>query len=333
MAKNKKNTEAEAVNDIQLDDVQINENGEAAIVQEKPIKIRSRKLKYQDRYAIAGFCFALPFLIGFALFKLAPLVISLQLSFSKWLDPLVKNMQWIGWSNYYDLLVEGIENNRLQVACTSYISEVLMELPVINIAAFFFAILLNRKIPGQSTYRAIFFMPVLIGSGYAYDIMQPYMYEGMTLGIPYSLVTYLGGPEIVEYVVGFIEVFTSTLWKTGVQVLLYLTGLQGISKTLYESAYCDGATEWEQFWKITLPMMTPTILLCMIYTLIIKNSDASNPFATYYMYTAESGNGLGVYSGELLAAVSWVYALLSLAFIVVVFLIMSPIIKKNGGRD
>ena len=102
---------------------------------------------------------------------------------------------------------------------------------------------------------------------------------------------------------------------------------------MYESAYCDGATEWEQFWKITLPMMTPTILLCMVYTLIIKHSDATNPFATYYMTTANSTAELPIVSGHTMATVSWVYAVLSLSFIVVIFLIMNPIIKKNGGRD
>lgn len=339
MAKNKKNIEAEAVVDnavdTQLENVEINENGEAAIVQLKPRKLK-RRLKYQDRYAIAGFFFALPFIIGFALFKLAPLVVSLQLSFSQWLDTFARNMQWVGWYNYYNLFTAA--NGRLTLACTEYITGTLLELPVINISSFFFAILLNRKMPGQSTYRAIFFLPVLIGSGYAYDIMAQYMSEGLRITVPSSFLYYLGGPDVVTYVTDFFDVFVSTLWKTGVQVLLYLTGLQGISKTLYESAYCDGATEWEQFWKITLPMMTPTILLCMIYTLIIKHSDASNPFASYYMSKANVSGSVdpemtAIYSGHDLATVTWVYAAISILFIVVVFLIMNPIIKKNGGRD
>lgn len=342
MAKNKKKdieTEIEAVNTaevevdaentVQSDDVRINENGTAAIVQAKPR--RGKRLKYQDRYAIAGLIFSLPFIIGFAAFKLAPLVVSLQLSFSQWIDPVIKNMQWVGWYNYYDLFTD--TEGRLVEACSTYITSTLIELPVVNVLAFFFAILLNRKMPGQSTYRAIFFLPVLIGSGYAYNIMSEYMADGLRIAVPGGFLYYLGGSEVVSYVMTFFDTFVSALWKTGVQVLLYLTGLQGISKTLYESAYCDGATEWEQFWKITLPMMTPTILLCLIYTLIIKHSDASNPFASYYMTTGASDAAHPIYTGHELATVSWVYAALSIAFILLVFLIMNPIIKKNGGRD
>lgn len=320
----------ETAEDVQMSDVQVDANGTAAIVQTKPHK-RRKRMKYQDRYAIAGLIFSLPFIIGFAAFKLAPLVVSLQLSFSQWLDPVIKNMQWVGWYNYYELFTD--TEGRLIEACTSYITGTLIELPVVNVLAFFFAILLNRKMPGQSTFRAIFFLPVLIGSGYAYNIMSEYMSNGLAISIPGGFLYYLGGSEVVAYVMTFFDTFVSALWKTGVQVLLYLTGLQGISKTLYESAYCDGATEWEQFWKITLPMMTPTILLCLVYTLIIKNSDASNPFASYYMTTGASDAAHPIYTGHELATVSWVYALLSVAFILLVFLIMNPIIKKNGGRD
>lgn len=232
--------------------------------------------------------------------------------------------------NYYDKFVNDVDA-RLLTACTTYLKDTIIELPVVNVLAFFFAILLNKKMPGQSTYRAIFFLPVLIGSGYAYNIMSKYMSDGLSISIPGGFLFYLGGSDMVAVILKFFTVFVSALWKTGVQVLLYLTGLQGISKTLYESAYCDGATEWEQFWKITLPMMTPTILLCLVYTLIIKHSDAKNPFASYYMTVPDVT--LTPATGEVLATVSWVYTLLSLVFIVGVFLIMNPIIKKNGGRD
>lgn len=327
-------------NSIQLDEndaqqIEIDASGEAAVAAVKPKKKRTKKLKFQDRYAIAGFLFVLPFIIGFALFKLAPLIVSIQLSFSQYTgsSAVRPSMQWVGWHNYVSLFTD--PNGRLTNACTSYITSTLMQLPVINISAFFFAILLNRKMPGQSTYRAIFFIPVLIGTGYAYDALSNYIGSGLNVSIPYGLLYYIGGPEVIDYITQFFQTFITTLWKTGVQVLLFLTGLQGISKTLYESAYCDGATEWEQFWKITLPMMTPTILLNLVYTLIIRFNDTDNPFASYYI-TKQDSTGTAadaVVSGPNLATVSWVYALISLAFIVIVFLIMNPIIKRTSGRD
>lgn len=316
---------------VELNEVSV--QGDTAVIMPK-VKKR-KKLKYQDRYAIAGFLFSLPFIIGFAIFKLAPLAVSIQLSFSQWSAGAVqRSMQWVGWYNYVTLFTES--SGRLVNACAEYITSTLVQLPVINISAFFFAILLNRKMPGQATFRAIFFIPVLIGTGYAYDTLQAYMSEGLNISVPAGLLYYVGGSEMVEYINTFFTTFVNTLWKTGVQVLLFLTGLQGISKTLYESAYCDGATEWEQFWKITLPMMTPTILLCLVYTIIIRFNDTDNPFSSYYMITqatADSVKDNGPVSGPNLAVVSWVYALISIVFIAVIFLIMNPIIKKNSGRD
>lgn len=328
------NAETETLAEEQVVEVEATiVEGDTAVL--APKKRKSRKLKYQDRYAIAGFLFALPFIIGFAVFKLAPLIVSFQLSFSQWTSGAVsKSMQWVGWYNYIYLFTES--SGRLVNACVSYVTSTLLQLPVINISAFFFAILLNRKMPGQSTFRAIFFIPVLIGTGYAYDTLSTYMSQGLSLSIPGGLLYYLGGSEMVEYITTFFHTFVTTLWKTGVQVLLFLTGLQGISKTLYESAYCDGATEWEQFWKITLPMMTPTILLCLVYTIIIRFNDTDNPFASYYFITqstTESTVTQGPLSGPELATVSWVYALISIIFVAIVFLIMNPIIKRNSGRD
>ncbi len=292
-------------------------------------KRKVKKLKYQDRYAIAGFIFSLPFIIGFAIFKLVPLVASIQLSFSQYVDLMDYTMQWVGWYNYITQFTDA--SGRLAEACVSYATSTVIQLPVINIASFFFAILLNRKMPGQATFRAIFFIPVLIGTGYAYDALSTYISKGLQISVPGSLLYYIGGTDLVKYVMDFFNTFVTTLWKTGVQILLYLTGLQGISKSLYESAYCDGATEWEQFWKITLPMMTPTMLLCFIYTIIIRFNDLDNPFSSYYIMRNDSK--VSTLTGGPLAAVSWVYAVMSLLFIAVVFLIMNPIIKKNSGRD
>ncbi len=315
-------------------EIPVDSNG--GIVSPLQRKKRRFSLKYQDRYALTGFICILPFLIGFALFKLAPLVVSLQLSFSHWAGSngaVTKAMQWVGWGNYTNLLFNDVEG-RLAATCSEYFTSTLLQLPIINISAFLFAILLNKKIPGQSAYRAIFFVPVLIGSGYAYEVLKNYISEGLSISIPRQLVFYMVGEQGLTYVSSFFETFVMTLWKTGVQTLLYLTGLQGISKSLYESAYCDGATEWEQFWKITLPLMTPTIFLCMIYTIIIRFNDTDNPFSDYFIlkFGATDSNGTLAAGGEL-AAVAWTYAAISIVFILLVFLIMNPIIKKCSGRD
>ena len=324
---------AESVN------VEVTGGGEAVITEQPPMRAKKNRMNNQDRYALAAFVFILPFIIGFAVFKLAPCIISIQLSFSTIVNPMHNSMQWVGWYNY---LNQFTSNTRLITSLTSMITSTAIQLPVINISAFFFAILLNKEIKGRGFFRAVFFFPVVIGTGYALQKLMSNSGSGVasTIKLPGELLKYLGD-DFEKYVATFFTTFTTTLWKTGVQILLFLTGLQGIPFTLYESAYCDGATEWEQFWKITLPMMTPTILLCLVYTLIARFNDSDNPMRSYYVSDIVSGTFMqesekalyGVLTGADQAAVSWVYAIVSMILIGIVFLIMRPIIKKTTGGD
>lgn len=321
--------------------IEVNGNGEAVIAEGQLPKFRKKKSKLnnQDRYALAAFLFILPFVIGFAVFKLAPCIISIQMSFSTVVNKVHYSMQWIGWYNYVNQFTA---NTRLLTSLASMITSTAIQLPVINISAFFFAILLNKEIKGRGFFRAVFFFPVVIGTGYALEKLMSNSGSGITstIKLPSELLKYFG-EDFETYVASFFTTFTTTLWKTGVQILLFLTGLQGIPYTLYESAYCDGATEWEQFWKITLPMMTPTILLCLVYTLIARFNDSDNPMRSYFVSDIVSGTFLtenelalrGVLTDGPLAAVSWVYAIVSMILIGIVFLIMKPIIKKTTGGD
>ena len=322
-------------------EIEVGSNGEAVIASDNApvLKKKKSRLNNQDRYALAAFLFILPFLIGFAVFKLAPCIVSLQLSFSTVVNKVHYSMQWVGWYNYVNQFTA---NTRLLTSLASMITSTAIQLPVINISAFFFAILLNKEIKGRGFFRAVFFFPVVIGTGYALERLMNNAGSGITstIALPTELLQYLG-TNIEEYVTTFFTTFTTTLWKTGVQILLFLTGLQGIPYTLYESAYCDGATEWEQFWKITLPMMTPTILLCLVYTLIARFNDSDNPMRNYFISDLGSGQFVqdgyqelyGVLTDGPLAAVSWVYAIVSIILIAIVFLIMKPIIKRSTGSD
>lgn len=120
---------------------------------------------------------------------------------------------------------------------------------------------------------------------------------------PQDAVFYLG-PRVFGIINGFLNRITIVLWRLGVQVLLYLSGLQGISPFLYESAKVDGATEWEMFWKITLPMMSPVILLNIVYTMIDSFVDINNPILAYFNEQAFEQLNF-----DYAAALTWIYAI------------------------
>ena len=333
---------------------------EAAPAAAKKAKKKSKNERFvftnQDRYALAGFIFVLPFLLGFAFFKLAPFIVSIRMSFSVVVDNLTFSMQNVGWYNYVKLFTA---DTQFITVLTSTVTSSLIELPIINISAFFFSILLNLDIKGRGFFRAVFFFPVILGTGVAMQkIMSGGGMEGasdatndsavqgavggeagevdtsMTSGIqvPKELLQYFGD-DVLEIVTSFMNVFVRTLWKTGVQTLIFLTGLQNISPSLYESAYCDGATQWEMFWKITLPMMTPMILVNMVYTVIARIMDSDNPISIYFLNRQGSAGSSTVLEQGKLAAIGWVYAVFVFLLIGVIFLLMRPIIKKTTGRD
>lgn len=125
---------------------------------------------------------------------------------------------------------------------------------------------------GRGFFRTVFFLPVLLGTGY---IMQQLLGTGAgdvvtnsVDGIVTGVLMKAIGATFAGYVQIFLSTITVVLWKSGVQIILFLAGLQGIGASLYEAARCDGATEWENFWKITLPIVSPIILLNFVYSMI-----------------------------------------------------------------
>lgn len=132
---------------------------------------------------------------------------------------------------------------------------------------------------GRGFFRTAFFIPVLLGSGYVMKQLLGLGVDGMTVtaGITVPrLIADLLGASMTELLQGFLDRITVVLWKSGVQIVLFLAGLQGIPGSLYEAAHVDGATEWEMFWKITLPMISPVILMNVVYTIVSFFTDGTN---------------------------------------------------------
>lgn len=281
--------------------------------------------KTERRQALSGLAFISPWIIGVCLFFAFPIFRSLQLSFVNILNMSEYEIEWAGLTHYKDIFQS--DTWYVKHFLTS-IKEMLIQIPLTNVFAIFIAILLNRKFGGRTVFRTIFFLPVILGSGY---IMSQLLEQGVqgeameaaqNILLPMQVRIYLGAKG-TQLVTTFLNLITSILWKSGVQIIIYLSGLQGISGTLYEAARVDSATEWEMFWLITLPMITPTILMNLIYSVVDCFINADNALFKHIQNTAFQLNEF-----ENSAAMSWMFFSFVIVIVAVIFLIMKPFVNR-----
>jgi ABC-type sugar transport system permease subunit len=154
--------------------------------------------------------------------------------------------------------------------------------------------------------------------------------------LPREFFVYLG-PKVVEVVGKFFGIIVVVLWNSGVQMLIFLSGLQSIPAALYESAKVDGATEWEMFWKITLPVISPIMLLNIVYTLISSFTMVTNPILGYISAIVTYRQNY-----EYAAAIGWIYFIFIILLVMLVFAMFknyiysttqSKGVKKNAGEN
>lgn len=284
------------------------------------------KLSFSRRKSLTGYIFVGPWLlIGIAML-VYPFIFSLLLSFSELKNIDFSNMSFVGFQNYKKAFVTDVEFLPL---FWKTVSDTLINLPMIIVTSLLLAIMVSRNIKGQGFFRSVFFLPVLLGTGF---VMNQLLGAGvddssMTVArgilMPQVVQDYLG-PEVTDVIGGFFSRITMVLWKSGVQIIMTLAGIQGISSALYEAARVDGATEWEMFWKITLPMITPVLLLTTVYTIVastVEDSDVVN----YIVNTAFKNTNVNF---EYSAAMGWIYFIFILALIGIVFVLMKPFVNR-----
>ncbi|MCY9664302.1 sugar ABC transporter permease [Paenibacillus alginolyticus] len=286
-----------------------------------------KRIGLERKKMLAGYVYISPWLVGFLLFMVFPLVYSLWLSFHDVEGVGSFQLKYVGWLNFKHAFVLDPQFVPLFV---SVIQDTVINTPLIIVFSLFIAILLNHRIRGRAFFRAAFFLPVLIGSGM---VLQQLLYAGVGqktlvngIGLPESAFIYMG-PAFSQFVFDLLSRLTLIFWKTGVQILLFLAGLQGISPSLYESSKCDGATEWEMFWKITLPLVSPVILLNLVYTLVDSFTDVTNRIMLYI-------RDIGFVKIELgyAAALGWIYFALVFVIIVIIFAASRRFIFYSGER-
>ncbi|MFD2657959.1 carbohydrate ABC transporter permease [Gracilibacillus thailandensis] len=281
------------------------------------MKITSKLTKslqsYEGQKAFWGFIFVSPWLLGFVFFFLVPLLTSLRYSFSK-VEASSSGIQtsFVGLSNYMEAILVNPNFNRQLIES---ILDIVIDVPLILIFSLFVAVILNQQFLGRSVARSIFFLPVILASGVIINLEAESLVQAINQqqatsgGLSNALGSFelarimLGAgvnPIIVEYLTGSVGRIYEIVRLSGVQILIFLAGIQTISPSVYEAAKMEGATGYEAFWKITLPMVSPLILVNLVYTII--DSFARSPVTDLILET-----GFDAFNFGLSSAMAWVY--------------------------
>jgi len=216
------------------------------------------------REALEGYLSVSPWMIGFLLFSLGPIVASIYFSFTEW--SITRPPTWVGLHNYVRMFTrDQLFWQALKV--TSYF--VVLSLPLKLVCGLGLSLLLNLKVPGMNVYRTIFYIPAVI-SGVAVSLMWMWLLHPDT-GVINTLLEMIGieGPAwFWDPKWALPSVALMSVWSVGGSAVIYLAGLQNIPPHLYEAAEIDGASRWHRFWKITLPLLTPTLFFQLIVEMI-----------------------------------------------------------------
>lgn len=213
---------------------------------------------------IVPYAFIFPWVFGFVAFTLGPLLFSLFISFFDW--PLIGEVQFIGLKNYQDMFTnDPLFWDSLWIT----VKFAALFVPFNLIIALFLAILLNQKVKGFAFFRTFFYLPSVI-SGVALAMIWAWVYNGEYGILNYflSLVGIKGPNWLSDPNWSLVAMVIASLWGQGTLMLIFLAGLKSVPQDLYEAASIDGAGKIQQFFKITLPMLTPTILFNLITTII-----------------------------------------------------------------
>ena len=251
------------------------------------MKERKEKTGLRLGKTAEAYIFLIPFLLGAAVFLIYPLFMTIKLSFGRLSGGSNFDLQWLGFSEFFSNYSDALFVDTVFVPILlEEVKTMLIRTPLILALSLIIAICLSRKIKFRGFFRLAFFLPFLLGTGNVLKQMldvgvdsQVLSLESATVIPPYIL-SYLGD-NVVEMVNLLFNNIVLVLWNSGVQILLFMSGVLSISPSLYESASIDGASEWEKFWKITLPMLTPIILLNLVYTITESFTNTTNRILAY----------------------------------------------------
>ena len=286
------------------------------------------RLSFRKRQALTGYMFVAFWLLGVTIFLLVPLIRNGWLSLTNAdLATRRQSPEFVGLANYVEAFTIDIE---FVPHLLDTLANLVVDVPFILAFSLAVALLAMQPVPGRTIFRAIFFLPVVIGSavvvGRMFDMLgnQLVLFRGE--GAQQFLYIYLG--DRTPAFLSFLNRSIFVVWRSGVQILIFIAGLKSIDPALYEVAQVDGASAWGMFWKITLPMLSPVMLVNIIYTIIDSFTDYFNSVLNYLrLVTFTLQLRLGYPS-----ALGNIYFVLIFALVILVFVVVSKFVFYGGER-
>lgn len=285
----------------------------------------------QKRKAISGYLFISPFIIGFLLFMVKPLIQSLYMSFCDvQLGSGTFNPVWRGLFNYNYAFRVDAEYVRL---LTEELSRMAIYSVAIMVFSFFVALILNGNFKGRALVRSVFFLPVILASGVMLKLDSENalmaavaatveVNAGGTTGITDAIQNILRttgvGVRAFEQLFEIMDNIYDVAISSGIQIIIFLSGLQTISSSMYEAADIEGCTKWESLWKITFPMVSSLFLVNWIYTVVDFCMRSDNEIIEKITDLMNVNLNYGLAS-----AMSWAYFVLVMAIVGISSLIIS----------
>lgn len=228
-----------------------------------------------------GYLFLLPWLIGFLGLTIGPILTSLYLSFTDF--DLLTAPDWVGTDNYVRMFTN---DPKFAASMRVTFVFVIFSVPLKLAFALGVALLLNRGMKGLPLYRALFYLPSLLGASVAIAILWRQIFAGNGLVNQFLANFGIQGPSWISnpnYSLWTLIILA--IWQFGSPMIIFLAGLRQIPQDMYEAASLDGANKWRQFWKITLPMLTPVVF----FNAIIQTIEAFKSFTPSFIISAGTG--------------------------------------------
>lgn len=282
-----------------------------------------------------GTMFSLTWLIGMLFFFVVPIVLSIWYSFSDIkIDANKVTVVLTGLKNYKHLINTDPKYVKNLI---SGISSIFSKVPFILVLSMILGMFLNNEFKGRIFFRSLYFLPVIISSGVVLDLFLEAAQGDATSvagadSLSFGMMNFaqllegLNLPtNIQQYLATALDNLFMLIWQSGIQIVLIIAGLQTIPDLLYEVAEVEGATKWEQFWFITLPMMIRTILIVLIYTIVEAVTIKTNSVISQgynFFYNLEYGLG---------SAALWLYFILVAAIIAIVLFLFNKVFLKKWG--
>ena len=293
-------------------------------------KQKNKLAGLQKRKAISGYLFISPFIIGFLVFMVKPLAQSLYMSFCEvLLGPGQFEPVYRGLENYKQAFLVDPDFNSMLL---TELGRMFVYSLAIMVFSFFVALILNQEFKGRALVRAIFFLPVILSSGVIIGLEENNSLmaqladtiEMSTSGVSVTAVleellrTANVGIKVFEKVFEVIDNIYDVAIMSGIQIIIFLSGLQTISSSMYEAASIEGCTKWESLWKITFPLVSSLLLVNSVYSIIDFCMRTDNQVIKKISTEMVTKQQYGFAS-----ALSWVYFLVVILYVGITSLIIS----------